>query len=622
MGGKYQEAPVLAALVAAGELPPVEERLPAEPAVRAPLEQIGTYGGTINVLNITNLPWGDMGEMPERATYLLQWSDEGTITGNLAAGFEFSADKGSFTLQLREGAKWSDGHPFTADDFVFMFEGMHWNENVSTWPQFEPVKRVIKVDDLTVRFESDAPYPLIALKMTTWNGSDWVSYHPRHYLEKWHINHNPKAEEVAKEEGFDTWWEALYAHYWWAPLTDIDKPTLQPWVLTETTTERKVFERNPYYWKVDTAGNQLPYIDGVVAAIVDKEVYQLKVISGETDVAYVQTSFEDFSLYKENEARGDYRVIPVPGIYGSEVMFGLNQNDPDPAMRALFQDLRFRRALSLAINRAEINDIVYYGLLVARQATILPSASFFEEEWAQANAEYDPGAANGLLDEMGLTARVGDGFRVGEDGKAVLLLVEYSTGELVDPTTTLEQVKEYWEAIGLQVLLKPLERTLMIQRQQSADHGIIVSPLSDTSEIASMMERAAHFLPPGNTASWAYDWGTWLRADREIRLGSKTLADFEGGVMPGEEPPAQIKELATWVEGRERLDIGSPEYLELSRKVYAFHADNLYMIGTVGMAPTLYIAKNSIGNVPTEYPPPRSWAGDLTSYADQLFFRQ
>ena len=106
----------------------------------------------------------------------------------------------------------------------------------------------------------------------------------------------------------------------------------------------------------------------MVAAIVDKEVYQLRVISGETDVAYVQTSFEDFSLYKENEARGDYRVIPVPGIYGSEVMFGLNQNDPDPAMRALFQDLRFRRALSLAINRAEINDIVYYGLLVPRQA--------------------------------------------------------------------------------------------------------------------------------------------------------------------------------------------------------------------------------------------------------------
>ena len=289
--------------------------------------------------------------------------------------------------------------------------------------------------------------------MTTWNGSDWVSYHPRHYLEKWHINHNPKAEEVAKEEGFDTWWEALYAHYWWAPLTDIDKPTLQPWVLTETTTERKVFERNPYYWKVDTAGNQLPYIDGVIAAIVDKEVYQLKVISGEADVAYVQTSFEDFSLYKENEARGDYRVIPVPGIYGSEVMFGLNQNDPDPALRTLFQDLRFRRALSLAINRAEINDIVYYGLLVPRQATILPSASFFEEEWAQANAAYDTDGADALLDEMGLTARDGDGFRIGEDGQAVLLLVEYSTGELVDPTTTLELVKEYWEAIGLKVLL-------------------------------------------------------------------------------------------------------------------------------------------------------------------------
>ena len=161
----------------------------------------------------------------------------------------------------------------------------------------------------------------------------------------------------------------------------------------------------------------------------------------------------------------------------------------------------------------------------------------------------------------------------------------------------------------------------MIQRQQSADHGIIVSPLSDTSEISTMMERAVHFLPPGSTASWAYDWGVWLRADREIRIGTKTLADFEGGVMPGEAPPAEIKELASWVEGREQLDIGSPEHLELSRKIYDYHADNLFMIGTVGLAPTLYIAKNSIGNVPSVYPPPRSWSGDLTYYAEQLFFK-
>ena len=124
-------------------------------------------------------------------------------------------------------------------------------------------------------------------------------------------------------------------------------------------------------------------------------------------------------------------------------MFGLNQNDRDPAMRTLFQDLRFRRALSLAINRQEINDIVYYGLLVPRQATILPSARFFKQEWAQAHAQYDSELANELLDEMGLTARDDDGFRVGADGKAVLLLVEYSTGELLDPTTTLELIKEY-----------------------------------------------------------------------------------------------------------------------------------------------------------------------------------
>lgn len=619
---KYNEAPMLRVKVAAGELPSVEKRLPKEPFVLEPLEEIGEYGGAIHTFAPDNLPWNDMGEMPEGSSYLLRLTEDNKIVGDMAKGYEFSDDQKSLTLYLRRGLKWSDGYPFTADDILFMFEDIHENTDVASWGGMEPVKRVKKIDDYTVRFEFDKPQPGFALShLASDLGTEWFFFHPKHYMKKWHIKYNPDANELAKEEGFENWVDAFEYHFAFAPRKDMAKPTMFPWVLKEFTTTAKVFERNPYYHVVDTAGNQLPYIDRIIIHIVNKEVYSLKVISGEADVAYVNTQFVDYPLYKENEEQGGYRVVMIPGVLGAECVLSINQNHPDPVLGELFQDVKFRQALSLAINREEINDILYLGLGTPRQATVLPSCSFYKKEWAEAYAEYKPEEANRLLDEIGLTERDGKHFRIGRDGKTVLLMVEF-TGMYGISVSFYELIKEYWEAVGLKVLLKLEEEAFYRQRMGSVDHHILAGePLEKTKEV-TFYTKAGWPAPPGGLLGWAPSWGIWLKANRDVETGKRTLDDFEGGKLPGEEPSEEIKQLFRWTWQQKDTVYGSKEYMELSQKILDFHADKLYLIGTVGMAPTIFIAKNNVGNIPKKYPPDGVYQGNLSYYSRQFFLKQ
>ncbi|MCK4419626.1 hypothetical protein KAV79_07445, partial [Candidatus Aerophobetes bacterium] len=421
------------------------------------------------------------------------------------------------------------------------------------------------------------------------------------YLKKWHIKYNPKADELAKEEGFDSWGEALKYHWWPIVPKDKNKPTTFPWVLKDFTLTGKVFVRNPYYWQVDTAGNQLPYIDKVVSSIVDAEVYQLKIITGEADVAYVGTSFENYPLYQENEEQGGYRAHLVPGVFGSQVAFGIHQTIDDPILRELFRDIRFRQALSLAINRQEINNTAYYGQAVPRQATITSDASFYKEEWGESYTQYDPEEANRLLDEMGLTEQDKRGFRLGPDGKSILLLVEFSGGQA---TSTLELVKEYWEAIGLQVSLKPQPGDFFFEERAGApDHAILAETLYGSSEMYSYID--------GPLTTSEHEWDTFWRE----------WWDTKG--QAGEEPPEEIKQFYKWEEQWSKTVLGTEEYRELGEKIFDFYAEKLYLIGTVGLVPQIYIANKNIGNVPKRFAPAQTdWPGDLVYTAQLLFFKK
>jgi len=614
----YNEAPMLRVKVAAGELPPVEKRLPDEPKVVEPVEEIGQYGGTLHTFAINNLPWQDLTESPEvGSAWLLEMTMDGEIVPDLAKGYELSDDAKSLTLYLRKGAKWSDGYPFTADDVVFMFEDLHWNDKVETWNVVQAVRRVKKIDDYTVRFEMEEPFPGILVTLVTWMGSEWISFQPKHYLKKWHIKYNPDANELAKKEGFDNWWECFHYHHWYAPATDINKPTMMPWRFEQFTDTVKVFERNPYFYQVDKEGNQLPYVDRIISTISNVEVYQMKVIAGEADVAVTQTLVENYPLYKENEEKGGYRVAKVPGIAASTGTFFLNQNHPDPFLRGIFQDVRFRQALSLAINREEINNMVFFGLGVPTQATALPSCTYFKEEWARAYAQYNPEEANRLLDEVGLTGRDKDGFRTGPDGKSILLLVERTEVWKI-PVTIFELVEEYWKDVGLKVRIKTLSHALFDERCAALDHVIVAHPFVTTGEVANYAGPGRGL--PGN--KWCPAWAAWLSADEAVRTGRQKLEDFKDGKLPGEEPPEEIKQVNQWARQRGSTRFGSKEYRELSVKIYDFIAENLYSIGTVGLVPQLYIAKKDIGNIPKVFPLTEEDPSGLFNEAQQLFWKQ
>lgn len=615
--GRYREAPMLAALVAAGELPPVDERLPLEPALAyfAADDEIGTYGGTLTVFHTSINPWADLGYETEIGGYVIRANpDTNALEPLLVRRAELADDAMSVTFYLREGVKWSDGHPLTADDFVFMYEDAHWNDKVTTWNWIPQIKRAVKIDDYTVRFETDEPYPALLAKHASPPGGGWQAFHPFHYLKKWHVNHNPDADAVAKEEGFASWDEAFNHHFFWSPQQDLEQPTHHPWILVERTNTGKRYVRNPYYWKVDPAANQLPYVDRIQAQIVDNETYHLKIISGESDFALLGTRFDNFTLYKENEESGGYRVVQIPApVVGASVLIP-NQFHEDPFTRGIYRDVRFRRALSLAMNRAEINELVFFGVGTPRSATIVSTNPWFKAEWEQAYAEHDPERANALLDEIGLTERDADGFRVRPDGAPFVQLLEHSNeGEV----PVLELYKEHFEAVGLKTEIR--FRGDLWQRHNAGTDNIFTNTIS-SAEFREYTDAAK--ATEYDSGFYAVQWGTWIRAARDLESGAKTLDDFADGKIPGEEPPPLVKEMDDAVLAWGSSAYGSAEYVAAFQKVFDLHAEQLFMIGSVGILPTLGVYRNRVANYPTFYKPEATWPGDLLTSADKLFIKE
>ena len=622
--GQYNEAPMLAARVAAGELPPVDERLPVEPKVIVPFEMVGRYGGTITTFNPDSSPWGDLSDGPENGSaFLLELSYDGEIVADIATDYEMSDDNSSMLLTLREGLKWSNGDPFTADDILFRWEAINWIEEVSFWGGGAPatiVDRVVKIDDRTVRYESDGSLAALPVFFTHWPGSHWVSFSPSKYLSKYHINYNEDANSLAKEEGHDTWVDAFNAHMQVNPLGDLDKPVVLPWFMKEFTTTHRVYERNPYFYEVDTAGNQLPYIDTIVNNLAGKETIDLKIVSGEADVQAYNTSFANYTLYKESEASAGYTVYPIPGILGSQLAFGFNLNHEDPVLRALFNDVQFRRGMSLAIDRDEMNEAIFFGLATPRQATVDPTASFYKKEWGEAYAQFDPAEANRLLDEAGMSARDGDGFRLRPDGERFELILEYFFQADI-PQEMYDLVKEYWENVGIRVQLNEMQRELYFERSDMTDRMVGGMIYGNTLEVVHYL-TPNHWAPPsGDFGVWP-TWGIWLRADQQVRNGQATLADFTDGVLPGEEPPDDFKNLFNLLERRLQTVMGSPEYMEISETVLDWHAENVLVIGTVGLAPTLYVANSKLGNIPPVYNGSAEWQACLFYDSQQLFYKE
>ncbi|MGQ9629534.1 MAG: ABC transporter substrate-binding protein [bacterium] len=601
---KYKEAPMLAELVKAGKLPPVEQRLPKEPKVlsaerneipKGDLKfEIGRYGGILRTVQDAPAWNPDIFVMCDEPLLSAPGILAEGIGGNVAKGYEVSPDEKVFTFYLREGLKWSDGVPVTTEDVLFTYEDFLMNEKLTPvfprWmrsankPAGKPLKVEI-VDKYTFRVSFDEPYGGFPAQLAIlfWKGYTEL-LKPKHYLKQFHIRYTPleklepeiQKESLAKGE----WWTLFNKRditNWELTRPEaIGFPTLNPWMIVKATPTVAIYERNPYYFKVDSAGNQLPYIDGIRSEIVQNvEVSTMRVIAGEVDFLREDATLNKLDLYKENAKKGGYRV-QLLDMHVTPADVILNLTHSDPVWRQVVRDVRFRKALSLAIDRKEIIDAVYFGF--AELPTAVPS-------------DYDPKEANRLLDEMGLDKRDAEGWRLGPDGKTFTIPFEVAM-HAPDIIPVTEMIVEYYKAVGINTTMK-----------------VIDAGLQGTRRVANELKAEVgwHHGPQlWWGALWDYVpsrygplWNRWL-----------TTAGKDG-----EEPPADVKR---FIDAMDRSIAASPEKRQAAIDEYRrMMYDNLYAIITTQNVKYPLIVSEKLGNVPHA-----GFAIAANFSGEQLFFKE
>ena len=583
----FNEAPMLAEMVAAGDLPPVEERLPerGDIMVVQPREAIGTYGGeiTFNATNPTSFGNTGFTAWDQHLTgFSTNWE---IVFPEVAKSVELSEDLTTATVTLRRGMKWSDGVPVTADDVMFWYEDIMLHEELPNMPgALSPGGTPIvieKVDDYTVTFTAAGANP--AFPIVVARSSQGFPLAPRHYLQQWHADYNEDAAALAESEGYDSWAGAFQFHMngqTGQSDFDPDLPVIKPWTLDQVDEfGNKFYARNPYYWKVDTEGNQLPYIDGQVRLLLaEPEVVILNVQAGSIDYGFYNLEVSDLPVLKAGEADGDYSTILWPADQGAMSKYQLNITVNDPVLNEIFNDLRFRQALSLAINRSEINDVLFFGQAVPR-AWGVSSASVFYEDWMGGHyADYDPDQANALLDEMGLTMG-DDGVRLRPDGASLSIVL----WDAINRIPMSELVAEYWEDVGVDVEINPSTREAFKQALLANEVHASVW-FADVVSEKDLYQRPIWLRPPygidSTPVGGGLAWRQWWLTD-----GAE-----------GEEPPEYQQEQMRMVDEWQLTQIGTDRYLELGTQLVANTVENIYHFGTVGEAPEVFIRSNRLRN--------------------------
>jgi len=587
-----RQAPMLQELVKAGKLPPLEDRLPVAPLVREPVEEIGQYGGTWRRVGVGP---GEGWILNSRLSYeaLVRWkgpTDVSEVVANVARAWEVSRDAAEFTFHLREGMKWSDGEPFTADDFIFYYENVLLNEDLTpVFPKLlrDPVndKPAVfeKIDDYTLKITFASSYGLFMQILAGPSYQGMPDGHPGHYMKQFHPNYVEKAEldKMVKDAEFDNWWE-LYNNR--ADWPNPERPHIWPWLPKQVPPAIPVTaERNPYYWKVDPEGNQLPYIDRVSFDVVENaDMLNMKAVAGEVDMQFRHIMWQNYPLFVENAAKGDYRVMKWKLAEGSNAVLPLNLNHKDPGKRELYQNRDFRIALSLAINRDEINEFCYMGMGTPRQQAVIGECPYFKPEHATRYAEYDPDRANELLDEIGLTERDEEGFRKKLDGEKLTITIEYAP--IFGPWADLTQmVCEDWKEIGIRAIPKEEARSLYSERCDEGHEMDIGIWTAD--RCATPLVEPLYFWPirSGTPCSNARDWYDWYTTSGET----------------GEEPPPEVKRQYE-LYGKIKGATSDRERDEYAQEFFDNASEQVWYIGVVGELPHVGVVKNNFRNVPEE----------------------
>ncbi len=460
---RFGEAPMLAERVRQGRLPPVSDRLPDDPVVIVPVEEIGRYGGELKRAltgDIVQTP-GLIKTLTENLMDYERPNLSKRIVPNLAESYSFEDEGRTAIFRIRKGIKWSDGVPFTVDDILFWYDDMLVNDDARSRPLFpsnflvegQPVQ-MSKVDNLTLRVTSHKPLGRVLDLVSNY----WIAY-PKHILSSLHPKYNPDATY----EGFRDSTTAGKL------ILKPNLPRLSPWVPVEWVRgQRVVYERNPYYFKIDSEGNQLPYADRIVFNIIlDPQVILLKFMNGEIDLFGRYAQINMYSTLKTAERDGKFKLrfaAPVP----ASVLY-LNWDAPREALAHAFRDRRVRMALSHGIDREELGQIVYHGLLEPAGTTFGPSSVYHDPSLMPTYAAYDPAKARALLDEAGLVDGDRDGFREFADGTRFAITIDVISGMGID---VCELVAEQWRALGIDVSLNIALRDIILPRRNAGDFDV------------------------------------------------------------------------------------------------------------------------------------------------------
>jgi peptide/nickel transport system substrate-binding protein len=590
----FREAPGLAERVRRGELPPLAERLPARPLVVTPLEVAGRHGGQWRqaMRGASDL----LLEMSVGYTRLVRWNRAWTdVEPDVAEGVETSRDGREYVFTLRRGHRWSDGHPFTADDILFWYDSILTDREVTpAVPRWLTANgravKVTRLDELRVSFAFDGPQGMLLKAMATSLGADILAGAPAHWLRQFHRRHNADAiERVVAAERASDWRQLLtnkvsFPNRW----RDAARPVLDAWRLTGgyTGTQRVIAERNPYHHRVDNTGAQLPYMDRVVFDVLeDGQALILKAINGEIDMQHRHIDTTDARpVIVQNQQRGRYRLFNAQPAWSNALLINLNQTSKNPALRAAFRQKPVRVALSHAINRPELNELIYAGQSRPWQAAPRPDTALFDERMALQFTEFDPARANALLDEAGMARRDADGFRLLPEGTRFSFAVDVLT-TVRQQIDALEIIRRYWRAVGVDMQVRALERSLAFARLQANNHDANAWQGGGGYDQLGLLDPKWYF-PHEYESSYATAWGIWFQNPRAPHA---------------EEPsPAAKRQQALYVELQTRP--GTAEQLDLMRQILAITREEFYVIGT-NMEPDRFgIVKLDLRNVPQRMP--------------------
>ncbi|NLK08916.1 MAG: ABC transporter substrate-binding protein [Firmicutes bacterium] len=598
----YNEAPMLHEQVEAGLLPPVEERLPENPLVIKPLREVGKYGGTW-VRWSTSRSWSYV-RMMMYGHSPIRWEDDGlAIEPNWVESWESNPEATVWTFNIRKGVRWSDGHPLTTEDFMFW-----WNDMVLNLEMSDPVPDMFiaggetalieALDDYTFRVTYKEPAPLLIERLCMWpnagHGERLIV--PAHYLKQYH-------PDYSDFDNFEVFEEKME---WWV---NPECPVLSEWMPAEHEPARRlILTRNPYFYAIDTEGNQLPYIDTIEVNYVENmEMIKLRLLNGEGHMQlrpYIDMS--DMAMFQKNASNAGYNLHLWNSGSGTGPIVYLNWNHPDPDKMELYRMPEFRRALSLAINRSRMHKMVHYTTGELTTGTFSPNAIEFHrtetgkalyEEWRDMYVEYDPDAASAILDSIGVVDQNGDGWRDLPNGEPLTLRIDMDVAAEKIYTQSSEMTKADWEAIGLRTSLNPVDGSQMGIMDQTATFDVRDSwGLSDGPNFLVFPQWVA----PIDLSRWAPLNGAWYSVQGTAKAQMDLDKDPRDRTPPREapEPGGPVDRLQKLYDIA-KVETDEDKRDELVHQMIRIHIDEgPFFIGTVAQFPRPLVVSNKMHNVP------------------------